>query len=176
MCISLLLVHLPQVNRGEVDLECALITEGLETDVALHPLLSRRRTHVRDADVVAQLLLQLLHRAAAAPAASLARVLCRVAALLARHGGDGRLDSVGRCGRRRRGGDRGGRRRRVEEAPAALVVREVRGGERVAAVGTAAVAAAASAAREVERVTLVVAVNLKKRKPRLTRSSLTKKV
>ena len=79
---SLLLVHFPQVNRGEVDLESALITEGLETDVALHPLLARRRTHVRDADVVAQLLLDLLHRIAPAPAAA-ARVSAAVAALLA---------------------------------------------------------------------------------------------
>ena len=79
--LSLLLVHFPQVNRGEVDLESALITEGLETDVALHPLLARRRTHVRDADVVAQLLLDLLHRIASAAAA--ARVSAAVAALLA---------------------------------------------------------------------------------------------
>ena len=77
---SLLLVHFPQVNRGEVDLESALITEGLETDVALHPLLARRRTHVRDADVIAQLLLDLLHRIAPAAAA---RVSAAVAALLA---------------------------------------------------------------------------------------------
>ena len=155
-------MHLPKVDRGEVDLERALITEGLETDVALHPLLPRRRTHVRDADVVAQLLLQLLHRAAAAaaPAAPFARVLPGVAALFARQGGDGRLDSVGRSGRRRRGGDRGWRRRRVEEAAAALVVREVGRGVRVAAVGTATIAAA-SATREIERVAFVVAVNLK---------------
>ena len=34
------LVHLPQVDRAEVDLECSLVTEGLQTDVALDPLLA----------------------------------------------------------------------------------------------------------------------------------------
>ena len=100
-------MHFPQVNRGEVDLECALITEGLETDVALHALLPRRRTHVRDADVVAQLFLQLLHRslplATAANATAAARVFAAaaaVAAFLAIRTRDRRLDSVdGRSGR-----------------------------------------------------------------------------
>ena len=35
------LVHLPQVDRAEVDLEGALVTERLQADVALHSLLPR---------------------------------------------------------------------------------------------------------------------------------------
>ncbi len=34
------LVHLSQVHRAEVDLECALVTECLQTDIALDTLLS----------------------------------------------------------------------------------------------------------------------------------------
>ena len=37
------LVHLPKVNRAEVDLESALVTEGLEADITLHSLLPRGR-------------------------------------------------------------------------------------------------------------------------------------
>ena len=96
---SYLLVHLPQVNRGEVDLESALITEGLETDVALHALLPRRRTHVRDADVVSQLLLDLLGETGVAARPQVFAVAALLAAIRAR---DGRLDSVdGRNGRSR---------------------------------------------------------------------------
>lgn len=53
-------VHLSEVHCREVDLEGPFITEGLETDVALDALLARRRTHVRNADVVAQFLPDLL--------------------------------------------------------------------------------------------------------------------
>ena len=83
-------MHLPEVHGGEVDLERALITEGLEADVALHALLPRRRAHVGDADVVAQLLLDLLHR----PTPLLAARVLPVAALLAVRARDGRLDPV----------------------------------------------------------------------------------
>jgi len=37
------LVHLTQMHRREVDLEGALVAEGLEADGTLHPLLARRR-------------------------------------------------------------------------------------------------------------------------------------
>ena len=87
-------MHLPEVHGGEVDLERALITEGLEADVALHALLARRRAHVGDADVVAQLLLDLLHRPTRLGPAAAHRVL-PVAALLAVRARDRRLDPVG---------------------------------------------------------------------------------
>ena len=46
------LVHLPQVDRAEVDLESALVTEGLHADLALHPLLAGGRTHVRNTEIL----------------------------------------------------------------------------------------------------------------------------
>ena len=46
------LVHLPQVHRGEVDLEGALVTEGLQTHVTLYPLLAGGRVDKRSAEVI----------------------------------------------------------------------------------------------------------------------------
>ena len=46
------LVHLPQVNSGEVDLERALVTECLQTDVTLHPLLAGGWVNKRGAEVI----------------------------------------------------------------------------------------------------------------------------
>ena len=46
------LVHLPQMHRAEVDLEGALVAEGLHADVALYTLLPRGRTDKRRAQVV----------------------------------------------------------------------------------------------------------------------------
>ena len=61
-------MHLPEVHSREVDLERALITEGLEADIALHALLAGGGAHEGDAEVVAELLLHLLLDAAAAVA------------------------------------------------------------------------------------------------------------
>ena len=46
------LVHLPQMHRAEVDLEGALVAEGLHADVALYTLLPCGRTDKRRAQVV----------------------------------------------------------------------------------------------------------------------------
>ena len=54
------LVHLAKVNSREVDLEGALITERLQTDVALHALLAGGGRHERHSEVVAEFLLHLL--------------------------------------------------------------------------------------------------------------------
>ena len=45
-------VHLPQMDRAEVDLEGALVTERLHADLALNPLLPGGRTHVRNTEVL----------------------------------------------------------------------------------------------------------------------------
>ena len=46
------LVHLPQVHSGEVDLEGALVTEGLQTHVTLDPLLAGGRVNKGGAEVI----------------------------------------------------------------------------------------------------------------------------
>ena len=46
------LVHLPQVDRREVDLERALVAEGLQTHVALDPLLAGAGVDEGGAEVV----------------------------------------------------------------------------------------------------------------------------
>ena len=46
------LVHLPEVHGGEVDLERALITEGLEADIALHSFLPGRWADVGHPNVI----------------------------------------------------------------------------------------------------------------------------
>ena len=70
-------VHLPQVDRTEVDLEGALVTERLHADLALHPLLPGGRTHVGNTQILRHrgyfpILIVGLHRVnGAAPAARL---------------------------------------------------------------------------------------------------------
>ena len=46
------LVHLPQVDRAEVDLEGALVTERLHADLALNPFLAGGGTHVGNTEVL----------------------------------------------------------------------------------------------------------------------------
>ena len=46
------LVHLPQVDRAEVDLESPLVTERLHADLALNPLLTGGGTHVGNAEIL----------------------------------------------------------------------------------------------------------------------------
>ena len=69
-------VHLPQVDRTEVDLESALVTERLHADLTLHPLLPGGRTHVRNTEILGHRgnfpilvvgRLQRVHRAPPAP-------------------------------------------------------------------------------------------------------------
>ena len=43
-------MHLPQMNRGEMFLECALVAEGFHADVALDPFLPCGRAHVGDTE------------------------------------------------------------------------------------------------------------------------------
>ena len=45
-------VHLPQVDRAEVDLESPLVTERLHADLALNPLLTGGGTHVGNAEIL----------------------------------------------------------------------------------------------------------------------------
>ena len=45
-------VHLPQVDRAEVDLEGALVTERLHAHLALNPLFPRGRTDVWNTEIL----------------------------------------------------------------------------------------------------------------------------
>ena len=45
-------VHLPQVDRAEVDLEGALVAERLHAHLTLHPFLAGGRTDVRNPEVL----------------------------------------------------------------------------------------------------------------------------
>ena len=49
------LVHLPQMHRREVDLEGALVTEGLHAHLALDPLLAGGGAHVGNAEIIRDL-------------------------------------------------------------------------------------------------------------------------
>ena len=53
------LVHLPQMHGRKVDLEGALITKSLETNVALNSFLAGRRVDVGEDHVVPELLFHL---------------------------------------------------------------------------------------------------------------------